>query len=202
VAVLIAGIIFIADWWLALCVSGALVVMLLLLALLFMLWDGLLKSYNQATKEMAEGLMEYIAVMPAVKAFSKSETKTETLIAFIKNYVKTMRRMITGGSIPQGLVTSILQVGVLFVVTVGLHLFTAGGITLTRFILALVLSNAFAAAMIKYMTYEHAGIMLKRYNQAIKGVSPTGVFRSPSRFSGETYTNLLCAVVPYTIFYF
>jgi ATP-binding cassette subfamily B protein len=151
VAVLIAGIIFIADWGLAFFVLGELVVMLLLLAFLFMLWDGLLKRYNQATKEMADGLMEYIAVMPAVKAFSKSETKTETLIAFIKNYVKTMRRMITSVSIPQGLVTGILQTGVLLVITVGLHSLTGGGITLTRFILALVLSNAFSAAMIKYI---------------------------------------------------
>jgi ATP-binding cassette subfamily B protein len=129
VAFLIAGIMLVVDWQLALCVSGALVVMLLLLAFLFMLWDGLLKRYNQATKEMAEGLMEYIAVMPAVKAFSKSETKTETLIAFIKNYVKTMRPMITGVSIPQGLLTIVLQGGVLLVVTVGLHLLVDGGIS-------------------------------------------------------------------------
>jgi ATP-binding cassette subfamily B protein len=162
VAVLIAAIIFVADWRLALCVVGALAAMMLLLALLLILWRGLFKRYNQATKEMAEGLMEYIAVMPAVKAFSKSETKTETLTAFIKNYVKTMRRMIMGVSIPQGVILSVLQTGVLLVITVGLHSLTGGGITLTRFILALVLSNAFSAAMIKYMTYEHAEMTLKR----------------------------------------
>jgi ATP-binding cassette subfamily B protein len=144
VAVLIAGIIFVVDWHLALCVVGALAAMMLLLSLLLMLWTGLFKRYNLATKEMAEGLMEYIAVMPAVKAFSKSETKTETLITFIKNYVKTMRRMITGVSIPQGVILSVLQTGVLLVITVGLNLLSGGGITLTRFILALVLSNAFA----------------------------------------------------------
>ncbi|MDR3288492.1 MAG: ABC transporter ATP-binding protein/permease [Peptococcaceae bacterium] len=169
-AVLMAGIIFIADWRLALCVLGALAGMLLLLALLFMLWDGRIKRYNQSTKEMAEGLMEYIAVMPAVKAFAKSETKTDALTAFIKNYVKTTRRMITGVSIPQGLLTAVLQGGVLLVVTVGLHLLTEGGLTLTRFILALVLSNAFAAAMIKYTTYEHAGIILKRSAENIVSI--------------------------------
>jgi ATP-binding cassette subfamily B protein len=100
VASLIAAIMFVVDWRLALCVLGALAGMLLLLTLLFMLWTGLLKRYTQATKQMAEGLMEYIAIMPAVKAFSKSETKTESLIAFIKNYVHTMRRLITGVSIP------------------------------------------------------------------------------------------------------
>jgi hypothetical protein len=34
-----------------------------------------------------------------------------------------------------------------------------------------------------------------------KGASPTGFFRNPSRFSGEAYTILLCAVCPFFIFY-
>jgi hypothetical protein len=34
-----------------------------------------------------------------------------------------------------------------------------------------------------------------------KGRSPTAVFRSPSRFSGEAYTILLCAVRPFSDFY-
>jgi ATP-binding cassette subfamily B protein len=170
VAALIAAIMFVVDWRLALCVLGALAGMLLLLSLLFMLWTGLLKRYTQATKQMAEGLMEYIAVMPAVKAFSKSETKTESLIAFIRNYVRTMRRMMIGVSIPQGVVLSVLQGGVFLVVAIGLQLFVDGGISLTRFILALVLSNAFTAAMIKYMTYEHAGILLKRSAENIVSI--------------------------------
>lgn len=170
VAALIAGIMFVVDWRLALCVLSALAVILLLLAFLFMLWNGMLKRYNQASKEMSEGLMEYIAVMPAVKAFSKSETKTESLIAFIKNYVRTMRRMIIAVSIPQGVVLSIAQCGVLLVVTIGLHLFVEGGISYTRLLLALVLSNAFTGAMLKYLTYEHATTVLKRSAENIVSI--------------------------------
>jgi ATP-binding cassette subfamily B protein len=170
VAVMIAVIMFFADWRLAFCMIAALTGMFLLLALLFKLWDGLLKRYNQATKEMAAGLVEYIAVMPAVKAFSKSETKTASLIAFIKNYVRTMRRMITGVSIPQGIVMAVLQGGVIVVVVVGLRLFMDGNLSMTRFILSLVLSNTFVAAMIKYMGYEHAGILLNRSAGNIAGI--------------------------------
>ena len=171
VAVMIAAILFIVEWRLALCVVGALVVALALLGLLFMLWSGLLKQYNQATKEMAEGLMEYIGVMPAVKAFAKSETKTERLIAGIKNYVRTMRRMMSGISIPQGVVLTVLQSGVFLVVVVGINLLQGGDISLTRFVLALVLSNAFTAAMIKYMSYEHAGILLNRSAENIFSIT-------------------------------
>ena len=152
VAVLIAAILFAADWRLALCVIGALIVALALLGLLFMLWDSLLKRYNQATKKMAEDLMEYIAVMPAVKAFAKSETKTEKLVAGIKNYVRTMRRMMFGVSIPQSVVLTVLQSGIFLVTVVGINLLKGGDISLTRFVLALVLSNEFTAAMIKYMS--------------------------------------------------
>jgi ribonuclease HI len=73
-----------------------------LLALMFVLWSGLLARYSQATKEMAENLMEYTAVIPAVKAFSKSEQKSGSLIAYIKNYVKAPRRRIFGVSILRG----------------------------------------------------------------------------------------------------
>jgi ATP-binding cassette subfamily B protein len=170
VAVMIAAVMFFADWRLAFCMIAALTGMFLLLALLFKLWDGLLKRYNQATKEMAAGLVEYIAVMPAVKAFSKSETKTASLIAFIKNYARTMRRMITGVSIPQGIVMAVLQGGVIVVVVVGLRLFMDGNLSMTRFILSLVLSNTFVAAMIKYMGYEHAGILLNRSAGNIAGI--------------------------------
>lgn len=177
VAVMIAAILFVVEWRLALCVIGALVVALALLGLLFMIWSGLLKQYNQATKEMAEGLMEYIAVMPAVKAFAKSENKTGRLVAGIKNYVGTMRRMMSGISIPQGVVLTVLQSGVFLVTVVGINLLQDGGISLTRFVLALVLSNAFTAAMIKYMSYEHAGILLNRSAEnifSITGEKPAG----------------------------
>jgi ribonuclease HI len=75
-----------------------------LLALMFALWSGLLARYSQATKEMAENLMEYTAIISAVKAVSKSEQKSGGLIVHIKNYVKAPRRMMFGVSILRGIV--------------------------------------------------------------------------------------------------
>jgi ATP-binding cassette subfamily B protein len=121
---------------------------------------------------MAENLMEYTAIIPAVKAFSKSERKSGALISYIKNYVKTMRRMILSVSVPQGIVMTILQTGVFLVIVYGINLLSDNGISVTRFVLALVLSIAFSAAMIKYMSYEHAGILLNR--SAANIVSVTG----------------------------
>lgn len=192
VAVLIAAILFAADWRLALCVIGALIVALALLGLLFMLWDSLLKRYNQATKKMAEDLMEYIAVMPAVKAFAKSETKTEKLVAGIKNYVRTMRRMMFGVSIPQSVVLTVLQSGIFLVTVVGINLLKGGDISLTRFVLALVLSNEFTAAMIKYMSYEHAGILLNRSAEnifSIMGEKPAAEARGVALENGDIVLN-------------
>lgn len=192
VAVLIAVILFIVEWRLALCVIGALVVALALLGLLFMVWSGLLKRYNQATKEMAEGLIEYIAVMPAVKAFAKSETKTERLVAGIKNYVCTMRRMMSSVSLPQGVVLTVLQSGVFLVTVVGINLLQSGEISLTRFVLALVLANAFTAAMIKYMSYEHAGVLLNRSAEnifSITGEQPAGEEQGVTLENGDIVLN-------------
>jgi ATP-binding cassette subfamily B protein len=172
-ASLIAALILVADWRLALCLLAPVAAALGLLALMFALWSGLLARYNQAMKEMAENLMEYTAIIPAVKVFSKSERKSGALIAYIKNYVKATRRMMLGVSIPQGIVMTVLQAGVFLVIVYGIHLLTGGGISVTRFVLALVLSVAFSAAMIKYMSYEHAGIVLNRSAENI--VSITGV---------------------------
>jgi ATP-binding cassette subfamily B protein len=174
-ASLIAALMFVTDWRLALCLLAPVAVSLGLLALMFALWSGLLARYNQATKEMAENLMEYTAIIPAIKAFSKSERKSGALIAYIKNYVKAMRRMILGVSVPQGIVMTVLQTGVFLVIVCGIHLLADGGISVTRFVLALVLSVAFSAAMIKYMSYEHAGILLNRSAENIASITGEAV---------------------------
>ncbi|MDR2447296.1 MAG: ABC transporter ATP-binding protein/permease [Treponema sp.] len=161
-AAVIAALMLVVDWRLALCLLVPVAVSLMLLALLFKLWGGLLARYNRATKEMAENLMEYTATIPMLKAFSKSERKGDALIAYIKSYVKAMRRMILGVSAPQGVVTTVLQSGVFLVILCGIYLLPGGSLSVTRFILCLVLSVAFAAAMLKYMSYEHAGILLDR----------------------------------------
>jgi ATP-binding cassette subfamily B protein len=185
IAALISVMMFIVDWRLAFCLLAPVAVALGLLALLFALWSGLLAQYNQATKEMAENLMEYTAIIPAVKAFSKSERKSGALIAHIKNYVKAVRRMMLGVSIPQGIILTVLQTGVFLVIVYGIHLLP-GGISVTRFVLALVLSIAFSAAMIKYMSYEHARILLNR--SAANIVSITGEAATPEN-GGTTLAN-------------
>jgi ATP-binding cassette subfamily B protein len=81
-----------------------------------------------------------------------------------------MRRMIVSVSVPQGIVLTVLQSGVLLVAAVGMRLLGSGELSLTRFVLALVLSNAFAAAAIKYMSYEHAGLLLNRAAGNIFGI--------------------------------
>jgi ATP-binding cassette subfamily B protein len=177
VATLIAILMFIVDWRLAFCLLVPVAAAMGLLALLFALWSGPLARYNQTMKEMAENLMEYTAVIPAVKAFSKSECKSGALIAYIKSYVKAMRWMILGVSIPQGIVIMVLQAGVFLVIIFGIHLLISGGLSITRFVMGLVLSTAFSAAMIKYMSYEHAGIVLNRSAENI--VSVTGETTAP-----------------------
>jgi ATP-binding cassette subfamily B protein len=170
VAAIIAILMFVVDWRLALCLLVPVAVALGLLALLFAIWSGLIARYNQATKEMVENLMEYTAIMPAVKAFSKSESKSGSLISYIKNYVKTMRRMILGISVPQGIVTMVLQAGVFLVIVCGIYLLSSGYLSVTRFVLGLVMSIAFSSAMMKYMSYEHAGILLNRSAASIASI--------------------------------
>jgi ATP-binding cassette subfamily B protein len=170
VALLIAALMFVVDWRFAFCLLAPVAVALGLMALVFAVWSGLIARYNQATKEMAENLMEYTAIIPAVKAFSKSERKSGELIAYIKNYVKAMRRMILGVSVPQGIVMTVLQAGVFLVIGYGIYLLSGNGISVSRFVLALVLSIAFSAAMIKYMSYEHAGILLNRSAENIVSI--------------------------------
>jgi ATP-binding cassette subfamily B protein len=187
-AAIIAVIMFAADWRLALCLTAPVAAALGLLALLFVLWRDMVAQYNRATKEMAENLMEYTAVMPAVKAFSKSESKSEALISYIKNYVRVMRRMILSVSVPQGIVMTVLQTGVFLVALCGIHLLSGGGFSVTRFVLALSLSIAFSSAMMKYMTYEHAGILLNRSAAnivSILGEKPTDEFAGAALENGD-----------------
>jgi ATP-binding cassette subfamily B protein len=81
---------------------------------------------------------------------------------------------------------TVLQAGVFLVIVYGIQLLAGGGVSVTRFVLALVLSAAFSAAMIKYMSYEHAGIVLNRTAENI--VSITGEAAAPAN-SAATLAN-------------
>ncbi|KAA6300284.1 MAG: putative multidrug export ATP-binding/permease protein [Candidatus Ordinivivax streblomastigis] len=163
IALLITGAMFIIDWRLALCMLAPVPLAAGLLILLFTkIWTKRLKQYNQSTKEMSEDLMEYVAVIPTIKAFSTEEHKTEALITRVKDYTKNSAQQMLGISAPNGVVQMIMEAGVLLVAFVGMELIVHQDFGITRFILALMLSLAFAQAVLKFMGYEHALILLNR----------------------------------------
>ncbi|EHQ91064.1 ABC transporter ATP-binding protein [Desulfosporosinus youngiae] len=155
------------DWRLALALITPFPVMAIYQKFIYKLWGKTLKRYIQSTKEMSEDLIEYIGAMPAVKAFSTDEQKTGKVLSRMQAYITWVKKIMYTISVPLSIVQMLLEIGLILVVIVGAGLMINGQLSIIRFILALILSNLFSAALIKYMSFHHSDIMLNKSAESI-----------------------------------
>ena len=88
----IFGIMLILDWRLAGLMIIGLPFMWLTKTVSAPLWKKNFKIFADSTKEMQENLMEYIAAITVIKAFSKEERKTEKTLRSAKDYVYWVKK--------------------------------------------------------------------------------------------------------------
>ncbi len=81
IAILIPSIIaislFLIDWRLGLALISTVPLVLIYQVILNKLIAGVFVHYAKSTKKMSEDLLEYIATIPIIKAFSKEEQRTK-----------------------------------------------------------------------------------------------------------------------------
>ncbi|MTI55900.1 ABC transporter ATP-binding protein [Geosporobacter ferrireducens] len=171
IPLLVALSMLMIDWRLALALITPFPVMLLYQKFVYTLWGKTLKRYIQSTKEMSEDLIEYISAMPAVKAFSTDEQKTGAVLSRMKAYIDWVKKIMYTVSVPLSLVQMLLEIGLVLVVIVGAGLMISGQLSMTRFILALILSGLFSGSLIKYMSFHHADIVLNKSVESIATIT-------------------------------
>ena len=161
---------FIVDWRIGFAMFIPIPVMIIYQSLCNKFQSKVINTYVKSTKKMNEDLVEYIGTMQAIKAFSNEEQRTVLLMKHMKDYIKWVKNMMFSISIPQSIGNLITEIGMVLVVIVGSKQMVNGDMTVTKFILCIVLANLCIASIIKYMSFKHAYIVLGASATSIYGI--------------------------------
>ena len=174
VATLIPTTIFISllfvDWRLAVALASTIPIMWLLLKLFDKFWGEQFEIYNKSTKRMSEDLLEYIATIPVIKAFSKNENRTERVLGTMHGYIKWVKKMTAGISIPMGIIGLFVEGGIIVLAIVGSLLLRNNVITTEQFVLSIILGGVFVSSFAKLSTFQHKNIVFGKTVQSINTI--------------------------------
>ncbi|MCT4566454.1 MAG: ABC transporter ATP-binding protein/permease [Maledivibacter sp.] len=174
VATLIPTTIFISllfvDWRLAFALVSTIPIMWLLMGLFHRFWGEQFQIYNQSTKRMSEDLLEYIATIPVIKAFSKDENRTEKILDTMHSYIKWVKKMTAGISIPMGIIGLFIEGGIVVLSIVGSILLSNNLITTEQFILSIILGGVFVSSFAKLSTFQHKNIVFGKTINSINTI--------------------------------
>ena len=76
----------------------------------------------ESTQKMSEDLLEYVATIPVVKVFSHEETRTERVLGGMRDYIRWVKRSMSGVTVPMTLITMFLEGGIVVMTLVGLSM--------------------------------------------------------------------------------
>jgi ATP-binding cassette subfamily B protein len=161
-------IITIIDWRMGIAIISTAPLMFLSRRLLNRLWAGLFKHFFDSTRKMSEDLIEYISTIPVIKAFSREEQKTKSVLGTIQKYIHWVKKMLISISVPMGIITMFLEGGLVVMIIVGSILLSNGDISTERFVLALILGGIFSTSFAKLTTFQHYKVV---FNQAAANIA-------------------------------
>ena len=160
-------IIMVLDWRLGLSLISLLPVAFLLQMAVKTLWGKSFQHFMESTQKMSEDLLEYVATISVIKAFSNEENRTVRVLGGMRDYIHWVKRSMFSVTVPMALITMFLEGGIVVMTLVGLWLMTSGELTVARFILALILGGLFSSSFAKLATFQHFRIV---YGQSLAKV--------------------------------
>lgn len=155
------------DWRLGLALVSLLPVAVILQKVFNRMWRKSFKHFSDSTKQMSEDLLEYVATIPVIKAFSHEETRTGKVLQGMRDYIHWVENSMTSIAVPMSIISMFLEGGVIVMIITGMVLIGNGDLSISNFILALILGGVFASCFVKLSTFQHIGIV---YNQSVQRV--------------------------------
>ena len=124
-----------------------------------------LQRYFAHEMQMREELMEYVKNIAVIKAFAKEEAMSARTLKTAREYIALVKKSMNTVSVPMALIDVFMETGVVAVIILGSVFLAQGGISIPRFILAVMLSAAFTAAIGKTAMLQHFQAV---FNEALK----------------------------------
>ncbi|TCL73293.1 ATP-binding cassette subfamily B protein [Hydrogenispora ethanolica] len=162
--------VMILDWRLGLAMISTIPLVFLAMYIFNKLWTRMIEKYHQSVKTMSEDLMEYIATIPAIKAFSKDEKKTEQVLDSLHAYIAWAKKATIGEAIPMSFIMMLLEGGMIVLTILGSILLRGNQIDMVKFILAVILGGQFSEAFARLMSFEHSKAVFKNTMATIDSV--------------------------------
>ncbi len=126
-----------------------------------------MKKYFYHENKMRNEMMEYTKNIAVLKAFSKEEEISVKTLKSAREYVYWIKKSMAGITIPVALTDVFMEIGTVFVMILGSVLLANRDISITKFILAIVLSSIFIGGISKIATLRHSSIV---FNEALKSI--------------------------------
>lgn len=126
-------IIMVLDWRLGLSLISLLPVAFLLQMAVKTLWGKSFQHFMESTQKMSEDLLEYVATISVIKAFSNEENRTERVLGGMRDYIRWVKRSMFSVTVPMTLITMFLEGGIVVMTLIGLWMMSSGELTVARF---------------------------------------------------------------------
>ncbi len=170
IPIFIAVGLLIYDWRLGLALVSTVPLMLIYQVFLTKLIASDINKYHKSTSEMSENLLEYIGTIPVVKAFSKDENRTKTLLQHMHDYITWVGQMTKNISGPMTVPIILIECGLIVMTIIGSRLLISQKVELNVFILAIILGGIFINTIGKYATYHHFVIIFQKSVNSINTI--------------------------------
>ena len=196
--VLLWVIIMVLDWRLGLSLISLLPVAFLLQMAVKTLWGKSFQHFMESTQKMSEDLLEYVATISVIKAFSNEENRTEQVLGGMRDYIRWVKRSMFSVTVPMTLITMFLEGGIVVMTLIGLWMMSSGELTVARFILALILGGLFSSSFAKLATFQHFRIIYGQSLAKVQSITEVQTKETADKKTDTTQTDVCFEYVTFS----
>lgn len=183
-------IIMVLDWRLGLSLISLLPVAFLLQMAVKTLWGRSFQHFMESTQKMSEDLLEYVATISVIKAFSNEENRTKRVLDGMRDYIRWVKRSMFSVTVPMTLITMFLEGGIVVMTLIGLWMMSSGELTVARFILALILGGLFSSSFAKLATFQHFRIVYGQSLAKVQSITEVQTKETADKKTDTTQTDV------------
>lgn len=168
VLLIVSIVLFIIDWRMALLALAVLPIGMGAVAL--MMKDGIKRMlpYYEASREMNENIIEYVAGMEVIKVFNQTTSSFKKYISSVENYEKYTLDWFRVSWSYMAVYSVVLPSMLLFVLPFGTLFYVNGTLRLGTFVLCMLLSMSMGVPMMRLVEFFPVFPMLRQKAQKIE----------------------------------
>ncbi len=190
---IVLGYLFLTDWRLALVSLLPLVFVILSVSTTMMTPKGrqLMQTYHESLEEMNAGIVEFVRAMPVMKIFGQSASAFTKYSHTVEEYEKHVEDWTKVSGPMWGMMMSFLSNALLPLLIVGLYLYFNNGLSLSVFLLFMILGVGYIRPMFALTSLSTQMVVIEhgvsRMHEVILGVEDqkNGLSPAPDDFTLE-----------------